>query len=83
MIKIVYFSRLREQLGIDQEQLEIPASGYKVADLQNLLIERNAACQKAFSNHALLVAVNHQMADVNTLIKPGDEVGIFPPVTGG
>ena len=29
------------------------------------------------------VAVNQQMADVATPIKPGDEIAFFPPVTGG
>jgi molybdopterin synthase sulfur carrier subunit len=29
------------------------------------------------------VAVNQQIADLATPLKPGDEVAFFPPVTGG
>ena len=29
------------------------------------------------------VAVNQQMADPATPLKPGDEIAFFPPVTGG
>ena len=29
------------------------------------------------------VAVNQQMADLATPVKPGDEIAFFPPVTGG
>jgi molybdopterin synthase sulfur carrier subunit len=29
------------------------------------------------------IAVNHDLASPGTPIHPGDEVAIFPPVTGG
>jgi len=29
------------------------------------------------------VAVNQQMADLATPLRPGDEIAFFPPVTGG
>ncbi len=32
---------------------------------------------------ALRVAVNQEMAQPTTPVKPGDEVAFFPPVTGG
>ncbi len=83
MIKIIYFSRFRDQLGLDQEQLEIPRAGCSVAELKAMLGERNDVSRQVFTADNLLVAVNHAMADVSTRIKPGDEVGIFPPVTGG
>ncbi len=32
---------------------------------------------------ALRVAVNQEVAQPTTPVKPGDEVAFFPPVTGG
>ena len=32
---------------------------------------------------AVRVAVNYDMARADTPVKPGDEVALFPPVTGG
>jgi molybdopterin converting factor small subunit len=29
------------------------------------------------------IAVNHDLAEPDTLIHAGDEVALFPPVTGG
>jgi molybdopterin synthase sulfur carrier subunit len=29
------------------------------------------------------VAVNYDMARADTPVKPGDEIALFPPVTGG
>jgi molybdopterin synthase sulfur carrier subunit len=32
---------------------------------------------------AVRIAVNQDMATLQTVLKPGDEVAFFPPVTGG
>jgi len=29
------------------------------------------------------IAVNHDVAQPNTAVRPGDEVALLPPVTGG
>ncbi|MFB1014263.1 MAG: MoaD/ThiS family protein [Alteromonadaceae bacterium] len=34
-------------------------------------------------NHSLLSAVNHEMVHGEHMIKSGDEVAFFPPVSGG
>ena len=82
MIKIIFFAALREQL--DCAELSINANDVKsVADIKQLLSDKSAQWQKTFSNTALLSAVNHAMVDGEHLVKSGDEVAFFPPVTGG
>ncbi len=82
MIKIVFFAALREQL--DCAQFSLPAADAKtVNDIKQLLSDRNEQWQQTFSNTSLLSAVNHDMVDGNHLVKSGDEVAFFPPVTGG
>ncbi|MFT6207270.1 MAG: molybdopterin converting factor small subunit, partial [Colwellia sp.] len=39
--------------------------------------------QHYLTNNSLLCAVNHQMVNNDFLVKAGDEVAFFPPVTGG
>ena len=82
MIKIVFFAALREQLGC--AELSIAADKVKtVADVKQLLSEKNEQWQQTFSNASLLSAVNHDMVDGSHSVKAGDEVAFFPPVTGG
>lgn len=81
-VKVLYFAGLREQLGTSGEDLE--ASPTTVAGLRAMLMARGGAWQSALAQgKALRVAVNQEMAQPTTSIKPGDEIAFFPPVTGG
>ena len=31
----------------------------------------------------MMLSVNHEMVDIDHVVKEGDEIGVFPPVTGG
>jgi molybdopterin synthase sulfur carrier subunit len=84
VIKLLYLARLREALGRSAEELELPAGVRNVHSLLEFLRERGGAWQAELeSGRALRVAVNQQMAQAETAIAPGDEVALFPPVTGG
>lgn len=83
-VKVLYLASLREQLGKPGEDLEITPATSTVAGLRTLLMARGAAWQRALGQgRALRVAVNQEMAQPTTPVKPGDEVAFFPPVTGG
>ena len=82
MIKVVFFAALREQL--DCSELTINSENIAtVADLKNQLASKNKQWQALFGNTSLLSAVNHELVDSEEVIKSGDEVAFFPPVTGG
>jgi sulfur-carrier protein len=84
MVNILYFASLREALDTGQENLELDNQIECVADLKRLLIERGGQWQQAFTQQqSLLVSVNQQMANDDTLIQDKDEIAFFPPVTGG
>ena len=81
-IKVLYFASLREQFGMSGEDLD--ASPTTVAGLRTLLMARGGSWQSALAQgKALRVAVNQEVAQPTTPVKPGDEVAFFPPVTGG
>ncbi|KPV41261.1 hypothetical protein AN478_04120 [Thiohalorhabdus denitrificans] len=82
-MKVLYFAAVREQLGRQEEQ--IPAEGLQtVGDLLDRLREQGAAHAEALApERRVLVAVNQEYADANRPLADGDEVALFPPVTGG
>jgi molybdopterin synthase sulfur carrier subunit len=84
MIKVKYFARLGEALQSKEENLEFNGVNNTVADLINLLRDRGEPWVSQFSSkNSVLMALNHEMCDPTAELKSGDEVGFFPPVTGG
>lgn len=83
-VTILYFARLRETLGMAQEKIELPTHAASVAGLLDHLRARGGEWQAALAPaQPYRVAVNQDMADITTPLRDGDEVAIFPPVTGG
>lgn len=82
MIKILYFASLREALGVSEETFALDESN--VAALLDLLRARGGAYAEALdARKRFRVAINQDMATLDSRIRHGDEVAIFPPVTGG
>lgn len=84
MVRLVYLARLREVLGVSTEALELPGEVATVAALLAWLRRRGGAWAAELApGRAVRVAVNHDLASANTAVKTGDEIALFPPVTGG
>jgi molybdopterin synthase sulfur carrier subunit len=83
-ITVLYFARLREAMGRDREELELPAEVTTVAALRTWLVARGSPWDAAFGEtRRLRAAVNQDMARDDTPLTAGAEVAFFPPVTGG
>ena len=84
MIEIRYFAYLRERLGTERELLD---PGPEVATLGDLLAHlrgRGGPWAEALGEgEQVMMAVNQAMARPDTPVGDGDEVALFPPVTGG
>ena len=84
MVNLVYFARLREELGLNSEEVVLPQGVRDVAGLTEWLRGRGRAWDSEFApGKNVRVAVNLEIAGQATLIADGDEVAFFPPVTGG
>ncbi|MCP4430766.1 MAG: molybdopterin converting factor subunit 1 [Gammaproteobacteria bacterium] len=84
MIRIKYFASLSESLGIKSEELEYDKQLNSAGDIIKQLLTRGETWVTEFSgDNKILIAVNQEMAERNTVINDGDEVAFFPPVTGG
>lgn len=82
MVNILYFASFREMLGQANEQL--PAEHTTVSELLSELASRGDHWKVALEDNVnLQIAVNQDVASRETVIKAGDEVAFFPPVTGG
>ena len=83
-VKVLYFASLREKIGKDAEEIELPAGVATVAALRNHLRGRGGIFESSFAEKILLrAAVNQDMVQSTAAVKAGDEVAFFPPVTGG
>ena len=83
-MKILYFAWLRQKIGIDSEKIELPSHITDVAGLIEWLKKRNENFAEALSDFkSIRVAVNQEFAEPDALVAQGDEVAIFPPMTGG
>lgn len=83
-VKVLFFAKLREQLGTAAEEIEVPDSASTVAGLRLHLMKRGGAWHEVLADMKVVrVAVNQDMAAANAPLNPGDEVAFFPPVTGG
>jgi molybdopterin synthase sulfur carrier subunit len=83
MIKIIFFAFFREQAGLPEVLLAVKNGSVSVHDLIGQLREQFGARGAFLDDPRLLVSVNQQMVTRLTLVRAGDEVAFFPPVTGG
>jgi sulfur-carrier protein len=83
-IELVFLARLRERFGVARETYALPAQNASVAGLLESLRRRSAVFSEELAEgRAFRVAVNHTVVGLDHTVHSGDEVAIFPPVTGG
>jgi molybdopterin synthase catalytic subunit len=80
VVRVKFFASLRQAAGAREiEQVVVP--GTTVADLKGLLATENPSLPSAAS--AIYAAVNRAYAGDELVLQDGDEVALFPPVSGG
>lgn len=76
-ITVRYFASLRDKMGRADESLAMDGDSVSVADVW----EKVSAGQPM--PDSMLIAVNMEYTDAEAVLKDGDELAFFPPVTGG
>jgi len=83
-VEILYFARIREDIGHGSEHLDLPGSVTDVAGLMDYLQQRGTNYQAAFHNRDIIrIAVNQVHVTPDHPLQGGDEIAFFPPMTGG
>jgi molybdopterin synthase sulfur carrier subunit len=83
-IKLLYFAWVRDRIGLAEESVATPNSVTDVASLMIWLKSRGPRYETALKNDKVVrVAINQRFAKPEDPIAPGDEIAVFPPVTGG
>ena len=83
-MKLLYFAWLRSKVGLHEEEVSPPAGVSDVHSLLEWLKTRGPNYAEALANPSVVrVAVNQEYATPSQPVRLGDEVALFPPVTGG
>ncbi len=82
MVTILFFGRLKEELGVGQYNLEL-SSSTDVAGLKQQLLAAQPNWREWLLDDRVLVAVDQVMATNESAVGGQAEVAFFPPVTGG
>ena len=83
-MKLLYFAWLKTKIGMAEEEVSPPDEVRTVAELIAWLKGRGPSFAEALANDSVVkVAVNQEYARRDQAVHPGDEVALFPPVTGG
>jgi molybdopterin synthase sulfur carrier subunit len=76
-VTVKYFANMRDQMGRAEETVTLEGDSVTVEQLW-----AKVAAQQALPGN-ILIAVNMEYTDGSRVLKNGDEVAFFPPVTGG
>ena len=79
-VRLLFFATLKDIAGSRELQLEVP-EGSTVGDLWSQL-ERTYPRMQSYRS-IVLTALNEEYVDRSARIEDGDELALFPPVSGG
>ncbi len=76
-VKVCFFASMRERMGVSERMVETRQAELSVDQLWSEYLSQEALPANT------LIAVNMDYTHRNHVLKEGDEVAFFPPVTGG
>ncbi|MBI3814036.1 MAG: molybdopterin converting factor subunit 1 [Nitrospinae bacterium] len=82
MVTIKLFAVYREKAKTDRIELDIKTDT-AIKDLLEILKERTPSIKDLLTGGRGMIAVNQEIARLDTVVKDGDEVALIPPVSGG
>ncbi len=84
MVKVLFFARIREQLGCANLSIKLNKNIMNVEQLIEFIAEDNGKQWLDILRQSnIVIAVNQVKVDAGQSVEDGDEVAFYPPVTGG
>ena len=83
-VPLLYFARVRDAVGLDEECRDLPDGARTVRDLIASLVSLDVRYGEAFADPARIrCAIDQVMAPLDAPLDGAREIAFFPPVTGG
>ena len=79
-VKITFFGRFREITGENKTTLEIKKD-LTLKEILEIIFRKYPRLKE--EKNSMLFSVNHRYASLETIVRDGDEIAVFPPVVGG
>ena len=84
MLTLVFFARVKEQLDCARLQLEWDDSLSSFSGVEQRLCQvKSPDWAEILNEENIILAVNHTVVQKSAILRDGNEVAFFPPVTGG
>ena len=83
-MKILYFAWVRDKIGLDSEEFDLPAEIVTAGEFIEWFKTRGDTYAEVIgASDTVKMAINQEYAGPESAISNEDEVALFPPVTGG
>lgn len=83
-MRLQYFAWVRERIGVNEEQIDLPSHIETVADLKGWLAERDEGYAYALQDPDIIrVALDKKLVANDAVLGNAQEAALFPPMTGG
>lgn len=83
-VTLLYFAGVSEALGRSADTVELPAEVNNIGALRNHVGARGRPWSMLATEQGWRFAINRDVADgADAPVNDGDEIAVFPPVTGG
>lgn len=80
-VQILFFATLKDAAGADRLALDLAGEGVSLRDVRARLAGDHPALSEPL--RIAVAAINREFAFAEDLVRDGDEVAFFPPVSGG
>ena len=82
MITVKFFASLKIIAEKEEEQIEVQSS-ISMDQLSDIISKTSPKMGDIIRDNKIMISVNQEMADADTVIHDGDEVAFLPPFSGG
>jgi MoaE-MoaD fusion protein len=80
LVKLKLFATAREMVGERELDMSLPSNS-TILELKNLLSSKYSIPQNKINS--LIFSKNHEFVSEDSILQMNDEIGVFPPVSGG
>jgi sulfur-carrier protein len=82
MITVKFFASLKAIAEKEEEHIEVQ-SPISMDQLSDIISKTSPKMGDIIRDNKIMISVNQEMADADTVIHDGDEVAFLPPFSGG